>query len=108
MGTFSKEEEGEEPLEGEELTKSDESFSLSSSFLDGDSKGRYISESLGTPSVASPGSLDEPISGGEEEEEEFGRIGENTCKAHQDFSLSYQSLDQSKEISLHSLSLWAH
>ena len=58
----------EESLRGEE---SEDSFSLSSSFLEGDSEGRGVSESLGTSSVASPNLLDEPVSEGEEEEEEF-------------------------------------
>ena len=71
--TFSDEEREEEEeerlLEGEGSTNSEESFFLSSSFLHGDSREEGVSESLGTPSVASPNLLDEPVSGGEEEEE---------------------------------------
>ena len=55
------------------LTKSEETFSLGSSLLEGDSREGGLSESLRTPSVASSSLLDEPVSGegGEEEEEEF-------------------------------------
>ena len=54
-------------------TESEEAFSLDSSFLEGDSREGGVSKSVRTPSVASSGLLDEPVSGeeeGEEEEEE--------------------------------------
>jgi len=95
MWTFSV----EESLGG--LTESEEAFSLGSSLLDGDSREGEVSESLRTPSVASPGSLDEPVSReeeGGEEEEEFWKISEDTCKVHWDFSLDCQSLDRIEEI----------
>ena len=69
--SFSIEEGEKESLGDEGSTESEKSFSLSSSLSEGDSEGIQLSESLGAPSVASPGSLDEPVSGGEEEEEEF-------------------------------------
>jgi len=55
------------------LTKSDETFSWDSSFLEGDLREEGVPESLRASSVASSGLRDEPISGdkeGEEEEEE--------------------------------------
>ena len=68
--TFSEKEGEEEPLEGEELAELEEAFFLSSSFLEGGSGGKGLSESLETQSVAPPGTLDEPVSRGEEKEEE--------------------------------------
>jgi len=65
---FSVEEGEEESLGGEETN---DSFFIGSSFLEGDSEGWWVSKSLGTQSVVSPDLLDEPVSRGGEEEEEF-------------------------------------
>jgi len=69
--TFLREEGEEESLEGEGSTESEESFSVGSFLSEGDSEGEGLSESLGTPSVASPDLLDEPVFREEEEGKEF-------------------------------------
>ena len=54
MGSLRLQEEGEkESFEGEEFARLEESFSLNSSFLEGDSRGEGLSEALETSSVAS-------------------------------------------------------